>query len=276
MKEILQEKSGVFTELRHDEAVMGSPGALLRDRRLALQLSEWDIAREMRLQTQYILDLESDNFAAFSSLAFVRGYLRGYAKIVGIPEMEVIQLFNQLSLQDKVTTSVQKYVTQDRSYGDRYWRWMGLAVVGFIVLSLILWWQNYNSSLKSMNTSVSTTLAQVSTLQNALQAEKKSTETTAAASAPNQLNDALGASGGLLSGAAGSTSVPSHNNVAVPSTSSSGGAVSNSSTNAGTLQPKSTTAPSEGMPKNKTSSKSNLSRAHAPIVDGQAPRFGAD
>ena len=98
MKEISQEQAGAFPDLKHDKAVIMSPGALLRDRRLALHLNEWDIAREMRLQTQYILDLEADNFDAFSSLAFVRGYLRGYAKLVGIAEMDLIHLFNTFSL----------------------------------------------------------------------------------------------------------------------------------------------------------------------------------
>lgn len=289
MKEISQEKAGVFPDLKHDAAAITSPGALLRDRRLALNLNEQDIAREMRLQTQYILDLESDNFEPFSSLAFVRGYLRGYAKLVGIKEADVIQLFNQLSLQEKASTSIPKYITHDKSYGDRYWRWMGLAVVAFIVVSLVLWWQNYNSSLKNLSSSVNTTLSQVSILQNALQTEKES----AAAATPDQVNGALGASADLLNRAtAGSSTTPAAtpvHSMTVPS--STAATVSNVPATpplaAPTMTPETNVA-ADAMATNnadattpvetpqKKHSQSNLSSAHAPIVDGQAPRLGED
>lgn len=259
MKEILQEQAGAFPDLKHDEAVIMSPGALLRDRRLALHLNEWDIAREMRLQTQYILDLEADNFDAFSSLAFVRGYLRGYAKLVGIAEMDVIQLFNQLALQDKVATGIPKYITHDKSHGDRYWRWMGLAVVAFIVISLVLWWQNYNSSLKSLSSSVNTSLSQVSTLQNALEAEKESAKASISVATPEQVSGALGASADLLKGAT----------AASPTTTMSSSTSIVTSTDAIAL-PATTTIP---VVKPKKKQPQSESSAHAPIVDGQAPRF---
>jgi cytoskeleton protein RodZ len=279
-----------FSDLRHDEAAIMSPGALLRDRRLALHLNEWDIAREMRLQTQYILDLEADNFDAFSSLAFVRGYLRGYAKLVGISEMDVMQLFNQLSLQDKVSTSVPKYITRDRRHGDRYWRWMGLGVIAFIAISLVLWWQNYNSNIKTLNTSVDTTLSQVSTLQKTLQAENTAAQTPAT---PDQVGGALGASADLLnSTTTANPSAPAQNTTAMPATPMTVTPAGNANTapmapastmpasNAIASPAPETTANSTTTPafkpkrRHAAQSQSDLSSAHAPIVDGQAPRLG--
>lgn len=222
MSPVSQEQSGSFPDLRHDETAIASPGALLRDRRVALNLNEWDIAREMRLQTQYILDLEADNFDAFSSLAFVRGYLRGYAKIVGIAEVEIMQLFNQLSLQDKNTAGVPKYITHGKSHGDRYWRWMGLAVIGFVVVSLVLWWQNYNSSLKNMNTSVNSTLQKVSALQNNLNAQQAQNAEVAAGTSGTdtptvaEVTGTLGTSTPLLGDVA--TTPATQNNAATATT----------------------------------------------------------
>lgn len=288
MKEISQEQVGAFPDLKHDPAVIMSPGALLRDRRLALNLNEWDIAREMRLQTQYILDLEADNFDAFSSLAFVRGYLRGYAKLVGIAEVDVMQLFNQLSLQDKVATGIPKYITHDKSRGDRYWRWMGLGVIAFIIISLVLWWQNYNFNIKNLNSSVNTTLKQVSTLQKTLQAETTAAQTqaTTASATPDQVSGALGASADLLNNSA-TTNAPttattpssSPNNtalpVAAPAVNSVNTTVAAPTANATALPGTTATPVPAAQPKKKHSqSNSNLSSAHAPIVDGQAPRLG--
>jgi cytoskeleton protein RodZ len=266
MKEVSQEQAGAFPDLKHDAAAITSPGALLRERRLALHLNEWDIAREMRLQTQYILDLEADNFDAFSSLAFVRGYLRGYAKLVGIAEMEVIQLFNQLALQEKVATGIPKYITQDKSHGDRYWRWMSIAVVAFIGISLVLWWQNYNSNLKSLSSSVNTSLSQVSTLQRALAAEKEAATASTVAAAPDQVSGALGASADLLP----SATTPS----ATPATTPVATSIATSTADA-TALPAATTQPAPAVKPKKKPSQSETT-AHAPIVDGQAPRFGSD
>lgn len=281
MSPVSQEQSGSFSNLKHDEAAIVSPGALLRDRRLALHLSEWDIAREMRLQTQYILDLEADNFQAFSSLAFVRGYLRGYAKIVGIAEAEIMQLFNQLSLQDKEPVAVPKYITHDKSHSDRYWRWMGLAVLGFVVVSLVLWWQNYNSSLKTMNTSVNSTLEKVSALQNTLNAEAQKAQAEAAATIPTptteQMSGALGTSATLLE----SVTSPAAQNNANATTTQPGTTMpaGNSSTmtpaapaSMGTSMTTTAVPAPTATPKRK-SQQSNLSSAHDPVVEGQAPRF---
>lgn len=294
-----------FSDLKHDEAAIMSPGVLLRDRRLALHLNEWDIAREMRLQTQYILDLEADNFDAFSSLAFVRGYLRGYAKLVGVSESDVMQLFNQLSLQDKVATGVPRYITRDRRHGDRYWRWMGLGVIAFIAISLVLWWQNYNSNIKTLNTSVDTTLSQVSTLQKSLQAENTAAQTpaTSTVATPDQVGGALGASADLLnsttttnSSTSASATASAQNTTAMPATpmavvpASNANVATNPTTmvpanNATTASPApggtadsttttNTTTPAFKPKRKRAQSQSDLSSAHAPIVDGQAPRLG--
>lgn len=282
-----------FSDLKHDEAAIMSPGILLRDRRLALHLNEWDIAREMRLQTQYILDLEADNFDAFSSLAFVRGYLRGYAKLVGVSEADVMQLFNQLSLQDKVVTSAPRYITRDRRHGDRYWRWMGLGVIAFIAISLVLWWQNYNSNIKTLNTSVDTTLSQVSTLQKTLQAENTAAQTpvTPTTATPDQVGGALGASADLLNSTTAtdaSTSASAQNTTAMPATPMAAVPASNantaamapttdataSSATANSTTTTNTTTP-EFKPKRKgVQSQSDLSSAHDPVVGGPAPRLG--
>lgn len=301
------QQSGSISDLKHDEAAISSPGALLRNKRLALKLNEWDIARQMRLQTQYILDLEADNFDAFSSLAFVRGYLRGYANIVGVKDVEVMQLFNQLALQDKSpATTVPKYITRGKSHGDRYWRWMGLVVLAFVGISLILWWENYNSSSKTINTSVNNTLQKVSALQDTLNAQMQNPQTQAQAVTPtpstDPINTTLGTSGSLLGSpstqvnAATPAAISVNNNTAptpapVNNTTASTPAPNNtvapvipSNTALTTPEPlngsvSSTTMPNTTAvaptptPSKRKSRLSNLNSAHDPTVDGQAPRL---
>ena len=285
------------SELTHDSAVVMSPGALLRDRRLALHLNEWDIAREMRLQTQYIVDLENDNFDAFSSLAFVRGYLRGYAKIVGIEEVEIIQLFNQLSVQEKPSAHVPKYIAHSTSRSDQYWRWMGVFVIAFIAISIVLWWQNHGESTNSLSNSVTATLQKVNALEKNItaeqEAEKEKTEATAAVEASNPIQQ-LGTSGALLSSATTQpmngnnqnnmpvTTAENNNPMASSSDNGVNNAMSNTSMNSSAANNTTTNMQTNNATNNNATTPASTpapshhkksSQMHEPVIDGQAPRF---
>ncbi len=283
----------LYTELKQDGSVIHSIGAWLRDARVSLRLSEFDIAREMRLQPQYILDLEADRFDAFSSLAFVRGYLRGYARIVGIPEAELMQLFNRLALPDK-QMNFPRYITEKNNLPDRRWRWMGLGVLGFVLLSLILWWQNHGTTVKTLNTSIQTTLNKVNSVEESMREaknEKLMTQTKALAAAPmpnlgdsaalitaaqpeqnamiqgsnpnstvDNASAALPASTNDLSATSGDMNHPAFPNTTI---------AENPST-VNDLSVQTTTKPKT------QASHSGLTRAHQPTIDGQAPRLGND
>jgi cytoskeletal protein RodZ len=195
-------------------------------------------------------------------------------------------------LQDKVATSVPRYITRDRRHGDRYWRWMGLGVIAFIAISLVLWWQNYNSNIKTLNTSVNTTLSQVSTLQKTLQAENTAAQTPATPT-PDQVGGALGASADLLnSTTTANPSTPAQNTTAMPATPATviPANNANAATTPTTTVPadNATASPAPGAAANSTATtntttpafkpkrkhQSDLSGAHDPVVGGPAPRLG--
>jgi cytoskeleton protein RodZ len=60
------------------------PGALLGAERRRQGLSLGDIARQLKLSVRQIEALERDDYAAFSGLVFVRGFLRNYAKLLQV------------------------------------------------------------------------------------------------------------------------------------------------------------------------------------------------
>lgn len=59
-------------------------GGRLRASREKLKLSIFDVARELKLQPRQIEALERDDYAIFSSPVFVRGFLRNYARLLGL------------------------------------------------------------------------------------------------------------------------------------------------------------------------------------------------
>jgi len=70
------------------------PGRRLRDRREASQLTLAEVANHLRLDVQLIKALESDDFSHLPSPAYICGYLRSYARLLKLPEDEIVQAYS--------------------------------------------------------------------------------------------------------------------------------------------------------------------------------------
>ncbi len=71
------------------------PGSQLEQARLARNLSIENVAFELRLSPQLIQDLENDSPDPALNKTFVRGYLRNYARFVGLSTNQIIQDFEK-------------------------------------------------------------------------------------------------------------------------------------------------------------------------------------
>ncbi|MEE4251033.1 MAG: RodZ domain-containing protein [Alcanivoracaceae bacterium] len=112
------------------------PGERLRSGREALGLSEADIAARMHLSVSYIRALEADDYERLPDAAFVRGYIKNYAKLVNLPADELANLFKQINQESRAeepAPSPPEPVSRDR----RLW-WVG-GVIGFAVAIWLFW-----------------------------------------------------------------------------------------------------------------------------------------
>ena len=78
-------------EQRDPEAPM-SPGAQLASLRQARGWSIEDVATQLNLAPRQIMAIESDNYTALPGIAIVRGFIRGYAKILKIDATPLLQI----------------------------------------------------------------------------------------------------------------------------------------------------------------------------------------
>lgn len=69
-----------------------SLGSRLRVAREARGWSIGDVVAELRIPSRIIERLESDNYADFSDAVFLRGYLKSYARLVGVPVDEAAKV----------------------------------------------------------------------------------------------------------------------------------------------------------------------------------------
>jgi len=73
----------------------GLPGSLLRQAREEKRLTIDEMSAISNLTKQVIRGIESDDYSELAGLSFVRGYLKLYAKKLGVNEAEVVEPFDR-------------------------------------------------------------------------------------------------------------------------------------------------------------------------------------
>lgn len=85
---------------------MASIGSQLAAAREAKQLSVADVAAHMHLRAMYVDAMERDDWRSIGEPVYVRGFLRGYARLIGLdPEPLVTDLNAQLSPSPEIIAS---------------------------------------------------------------------------------------------------------------------------------------------------------------------------
>lgn len=70
-------------------------GERLRSARRARALSLEQVSQMLRLEESVLEALESERFASLGAPVFVRGHLRAYARVLGLPEEAVLEAYRQ-------------------------------------------------------------------------------------------------------------------------------------------------------------------------------------
>jgi len=105
----------------------------LRATRELLQLTVDDVANALHLSPEHILALEAGDFSGLGPQVFVRGYLRGYAKLLGLSEQSVLAAFPRSDAlpEEYQTLSVR---AEDLKPGFYPRAWMMWALLGLVLL----------------------------------------------------------------------------------------------------------------------------------------------
>ncbi|MCW8196380.1 helix-turn-helix domain-containing protein [Proteobacteria bacterium 005FR1] len=72
-----------------------TPGAILKAAREKAGLAAGDLARQLNLSESKLLSLEEDQYDKLASDVFAQGYLRRYAKLLGLDDDVIVQRFNE-------------------------------------------------------------------------------------------------------------------------------------------------------------------------------------
>ncbi|MGP1927936.1 MAG: cytoskeleton protein RodZ [Arsenophonus sp. NC-QC1-MAG3] len=130
-------------------------GQRLLQEREALGLSRESVAERLCLKVCTIRKIEEDSNSHSVDPTFLRGYIRSYAKLVNIPEKEILELLNKHSPAKAVVISpIQSY-----SLGKTRKKWEGLLMkftwlIIIICIAMVgIWWlQDYKAQKQEITT----------------------------------------------------------------------------------------------------------------------------
>ena len=117
------------------------PGAHLRQTREAANISADKIAASLLLDPKIIEALEADSFDRLPAPTFVRGYLRGYARLLGLPAGPILEMYDRHGFQPPPLASGVAETPQAHT-SDTGVRLVTYAVGAVLVLLVGLWWHS--------------------------------------------------------------------------------------------------------------------------------------
>ncbi|MDN4503604.1 DUF4115 domain-containing protein [Alteromonadaceae bacterium BrNp21-10] len=121
--------------------VVVSPGALLKAAREQLQMTVSDIARKLNLRDHHIENIEADSYDNKISMTFTKGYLKNYAKIVKVPQEQILAAFETQNQTEKHPAKLQSFSRKvAKQASDDRLMMVTYIILGVFVALVVVWW----------------------------------------------------------------------------------------------------------------------------------------
>ncbi|KGD60360.1 hypothetical protein T9A_02537 [Alcanivorax jadensis T9] len=127
------------------------PGERCRKAREALGWTPAEAAKKMHLSQSYLVALEADDYERLPEATFVKGYLKNYARLLGLPADEIANTFQQIVNDDAFDKPLD---LPKMAPPPSVWRKPLLAVVALlVVVALLIWLWPEEEALAPLSTS---------------------------------------------------------------------------------------------------------------------------
>ncbi|MDP3560124.1 MAG: helix-turn-helix domain-containing protein [Legionellaceae bacterium] len=128
--------------------IIETPGAQLVRERENQGLSQEYVAEKLHLRVQTITLLESDNFESLPEVVFIKGYLRAYAKLLGISPDPLMAGFDRFASPEKKMERASWLVRREMPQPERRWRFASTGILLLLCgLAWFVWKQNQNTTM---------------------------------------------------------------------------------------------------------------------------------
>ena len=137
------------TEATQDITAANSTGARLRTAREQMGLTQQNVAERLCLKLSTVRDIEEDKSPADLASTFLRGYIRSYARLVHVPEEELLPMMaKQAPVRAAKVEPMQSFSLGKRRKKRDGWLMIFTWLVVFVVVGLTgaWWWQNHKAA----------------------------------------------------------------------------------------------------------------------------------
>ncbi|EGR0925218.1 cytoskeleton protein RodZ [Vibrio parahaemolyticus] len=121
-------------------------GTLLKNKRESLGMTQKQVADRLRLRVSVIEDIENNRFESRQVATFTRGYLRSYAKFVGLDEKVVLVALEQTAdvkpKEQEIEMQSFSRKTKHEKHNSRIMLLTWVIAIVIIGISAAWWWQN--------------------------------------------------------------------------------------------------------------------------------------
>ncbi|AFJ46150.1 cytoskeleton protein RodZ [Shimwellia blattae] len=143
------------TEANQEQKTAQTTGERLRQAREKLGLSQQVVAERLCLKVSTVRDIEEDKAPADLASTFLRGYIRSYARLVHVPEDELLPMMaKQTPLKASKVQPMQSFSLGKRRKKRDGWLMSITWLVLFVVVGLTgaWWWQNHKAQQEEITT----------------------------------------------------------------------------------------------------------------------------
>ena len=123
-----------------DENLSG-PGRKLRDARIARNLDLEEVASRLHLHVSIMRRIEEDDYENLPAPTFVRGYLRGYARMLDIAPEQIVGAYNSHEFDPPPLVRDISNTEEVRST-DISFRLATYLILTVVIVLVAIWWQN--------------------------------------------------------------------------------------------------------------------------------------
>lgn len=159
------------------------------------------VAGKLHLRKRIVELLEADVYDQLPQAVFVKGYIRAYAKFLGVDADPLITLFNNSFVEERKSERTLWQSRREPSINERLVRWVTALIVLAAILSVTVWWQKNNNlavnalhsiqndEMKTSQKPTGTYLTEVSKIQSLFKAEDTTKTTDTTNEAPGENGD---------------------------------------------------------------------------------------
>jgi len=127
-------------EQKDPPTAISAVGQELKSLREKENMKQEEVAAKLNLDITYIVAIEEDDYSKITSMSYVNGYIRSYARLLKIPEHKILEMCQQKS--DKESNLVPNYMDQRTLMSDSSRQNISWVLLFFIVMGLLVagWW----------------------------------------------------------------------------------------------------------------------------------------